>query len=226
MVATVVTPFSWCGKTITEQPVGTLLIDAVTIRNPLTREVRNYDCDQYYLTKNLLEFPDHQLLLEYRVHDTTVYWRYTLKNRDPDNHSQWELSVLSPTYYTNNDIKTKPITGRDEYVSKQNEPAWYDAAIANLPEPAICVRRQILTNHVPAITYLTINDVCSLLSISRRTLERMRDHANSTPFPAPDLWIGRSPRWDRDLLIDKLKIVGKELCNYAENRAVDETASR
>ncbi len=86
--------------------------------------------------------------------------------------------------------------------------------------------------------YLTIDDVCEMLSISRRTLERMRvlsayellqsiqqrnpitsdlndtDIKNETErlsFPEPDLFIGKSPRWEQDKLISWLQINGKKL---------------
>lgn len=90
--------------------------------------------------------------------------------------------------------------------------------------------------------YLTIDDVCDMLSISRRTLERMRPdtmsgalanlqsgRANKLPvnsfdilrridaqgkkmsFPEPDLYIGKSPRWERDKLIAWLEENGRYL---------------
>ncbi|BCV58476.1 hypothetical protein NM528_09490 [Shewanella algae] len=90
--------------------------------------------------------------------------------------------------------------------------------------------------------YLTIDDVCDMLSISRRTLERMRpdtmssvlanlpsDRVNrfaSKPsniiekintqgkkmsFPEPDLYIGKSPRWERDKLVAWLEENGRYL---------------
>jgi hypothetical protein len=37
------------------------------------------------------------------------------------------------------------------------------------------------------------------LGMSRRTLERLRA---SGRFPAPDFWIGRSPRWKRETLVN------------------------
>ncbi len=82
--------------------------------------------------------------------------------------------------------------------------------------------------------YITINDVCEMLSISRRTLERIRGIKNvlnssslnirktnhldllslgeeSLIFPEPDLFIGRSPRWERDKLISWLQENGSRL---------------
>ncbi len=80
--------------------------------------------------------------------------------------------------------------------------------------------------------YLTIDDVCEMLSISRRTLERMRSesliidnsyiedtifdgrrhhlqrHFGRAAFPSPDLFIGRSPRWEQDRLIAWLEQYG------------------
>lgn len=77
--------------------------------------------------------------------------------------------------------------------------------------------------------YLTIDDVCEMLSISRRTLERMRSetliiderdveftlrHHNlrasfgRVAFPEPDLFIGRSPRWEQNRLITWLENYG------------------
>ncbi|APP04884.1 hypothetical protein BG259_05790 [Vibrio harveyi] len=76
--------------------------------------------------------------------------------------------------------------------------------------------------------YLTIDDVCEMLSISRRTLERMRsetlvvDERNveftlrthplrafgRVAFPEPDLFIGRSPRWEQERLITWLENYG------------------
>lgn len=77
--------------------------------------------------------------------------------------------------------------------------------------------------------YLTIDDVCEMLSISRRTLERMRSPSSKifrntiscdnsfdiwsnkgvrveqsqgrAFFPEPDFYIGNSPRWERDSLV-------------------------
>ncbi len=87
--------------------------------------------------------------------------------------------------------------------------------------------------------FLTIDDVCKMLSISRRTLERMRvsslqkrlksssvvpdirDSVEDTeyasrdgqriPFPEPDLYIGKSPRWEMDKLLVWLKKNGGQL---------------
>lgn len=86
--------------------------------------------------------------------------------------------------------------------------------------------------------YITIDDICEMLSISRRTLERMRsarsveDHVNDLinskfnkkklgillsfeneplEFPEPDLYIGRSPRWEQDKLISWLQENGNRL---------------
>ena len=88
--------------------------------------------------------------------------------------------------------------------------------------------------------FLTIEDVCEMLSISRRTLERMRvgrsatisDLVNSRgagspsalfdrtnrnisgerlPFPEPDIYLGKSPRWDRDKLLKWLEENGDRL---------------
>ncbi|MEZ8256535.1 helix-turn-helix domain-containing protein [Vibrio cyclitrophicus] len=90
--------------------------------------------------------------------------------------------------------------------------------------------------------YLTIDDVCDMFSISRRTLERMRPDTRSGAlaklpptlanrfsvdpsdilertnpqgkkmnFPEPDLYIGKSPRWDRDKLIAWLEENGRYL---------------
>jgi hypothetical protein len=93
--------------------------------------------------------------------------------------------------------------------------------------------------------FLTIEDVCEMLSISRRTLERMRAGSASSiqemlesknlgsssiidahefsaelrsgrqwgriPFPEPDLYIGKSPRWERDKLLSWLEINGNRL---------------
>lgn len=90
--------------------------------------------------------------------------------------------------------------------------------------------------------YLTIDDVCDMLSISRRTLERMRpdtmsgvlanlpsDRVNrfaskssnkfekintqgkKMSFPEPDLYIGKSPRWELDKLIAWLEENGRYL---------------
>lgn len=77
--------------------------------------------------------------------------------------------------------------------------------------------------------YLTIDEMCEMLSISRRTLERMRSHADKPRngittesfiertekmpklfggasedrirFPDPDFYIGKSPRWEMDKLL-------------------------
>lgn len=91
--------------------------------------------------------------------------------------------------------------------------------------------------------YLTIDNVCEMLNISRRTLERMRQrdplqgaksfkksHGMTTrvmtnsnianlesflseplPFPEPDLYIGRSPRWEQEKLIKWLQENGARL---------------
>ncbi len=96
--------------------------------------------------------------------------------------------------------------------------------------------------------YLTIEDVCEMLSISRRTLERMRakpidlasmieelkrdgvreyaDHLTSleykedqkkiesgekVPFPEPEFYMGKSPRWEQGKLIEWLKENGNKL---------------
>jgi len=87
--------------------------------------------------------------------------------------------------------------------------------------------------------YLTIDAVCEMLSISRRTLERLRqpkkkvsskissmcninklapDLSNFSvllygpvEFPKPDLFIGRSPRWEHDKLIKWLQENGSRL---------------
>lgn len=90
------------------------------------------------------------------------------------------------------------------------------------------------------VKYLTIDDVCEMLSISRRTLERMRLDTGSgaltnvlegrrltsssfnianrssvtgkkTSFPEPDLYIGKSPRWEQDKLISWLEENGRYL---------------
>jgi predicted DNA-binding transcriptional regulator AlpA len=47
---------------------------------------------------------------------------------------------------------------------------------------------------------LTINSICSLLKISRVTLERWRKDAPTNPvgqtiFPEPDLYVGGMARW-------------------------------
>lgn len=104
-----------------------------------------------------------------------------------------------------------------------------------------CVSDAILGDEV-FVKYLTIDDVCDMLSISRRTLERMRpdtmsgvlanlasDRTNrftgnpsdklerintqgkKMSFPEPDLYIGKSPRWDRDKLIAWLEENGRYL---------------
>lgn len=44
---------------------------------------------------------------------------------------------------------------------------------------------------------LRINEVCSYLSISRRTLQRLRSNGD---FPAPDVLIGKGPRWKEDTI--------------------------
>lgn len=49
--------------------------------------------------------------------------------------------------------------------------------------------------------YIGIVGVCELLSIDRRTLERMRKHN----FPTPNFWIGKSPRWEEGELVEQLK---------------------
>jgi hypothetical protein len=81
--------------------------------------------------------------------------------------------------------------------------------------------------------YLTIDAVCEMLSISRRTLERLRrpkenpkksskfmpqERPNistilygTATFPEPDLYIGRSPRWEHDKLIKWLQENGSRL---------------
>lgn len=84
--------------------------------------------------------------------------------------------------------------------------------------------------------YLKIDDVCKMLSISRRTFERMRANGkdqeenpmfnmttrnddltklfgNILPlkFPQPDLFIGRSPRWEEKRLIEWLEKNGSRL---------------
>ena len=85
--------------------------------------------------------------------------------------------------------------------------------------------------------YIRIEDICEMLSISRRTLERMRakedplesilsKHSSHTinqntsnlinnlrnrSFPKPDFFIGKSPRWEQDGLISWLKEYGKNL---------------
>lgn len=89
------------------------------------------------------------------------------------------------------------------------------------------------------VKFLTIDDVCEMLSISRRTLERMRSpssksirelmepggitssieldilHKDSKRkrvyFPDPDLNIGNSPRWERDKLLAWLEKNGSHL---------------
>lgn len=88
--------------------------------------------------------------------------------------------------------------------------------------------------------FLTIDDVCEMLSISRRTLERMRSPSSKSVrelmegdrmmsavslldiqhkdskrermfFPDPDLNIGNSPRWERDKLLAWLEENGSRL---------------
>jgi len=89
--------------------------------------------------------------------------------------------------------------------------------------------------------FLTIDDVCEMLSISRRTLERMRSPSSKSIselvktndvqsvvldtvdslhkrskrerifFPDPDLNIGNSPRWERDKLLVWLEKNGSNL---------------
>lgn len=84
--------------------------------------------------------------------------------------------------------------------------------------------------------YLTIDEVCEMLSISRRTLERMRSPQSKSIqeimnqsltihglevlsprskdrlyFPEPDLYIGKSPRWEMDKLISWLSENGHRL---------------
>lgn len=79
--------------------------------------------------------------------------------------------------------------------------------------------------------FLTIEDVCEMLSISRRTLERMRSSRfeskidiqtsnldgiarplkKRVQFPEPDLYIGNSPRWEKDKLLKWLMENGKNL---------------
>ena len=83
------------------------------------------------------------------------------------------------------------------------------------------------------VKYLTIDDICEMLSISRRTLERMRDtrklarpspmrvfndldsllgnNLESVNFPEPDLFIGRSPRWEQEKLVAWLQKNGSRL---------------
>lgn len=48
--------------------------------------------------------------------------------------------------------------------------------------------------------YLKIEDICESLSVSRRTLERLREGN----FPEPDFYIGKSPRWEEGKLNSKL----------------------
>ncbi|EPW7037831.1 helix-turn-helix domain-containing protein [Vibrio parahaemolyticus] len=93
--------------------------------------------------------------------------------------------------------------------------------------------------------YLTIDEVCEMLSISRRTLERMRspdskilfgaaarnaliakaistratssidilenDSRDKLYFPEPDLYIGKSPRWEMNALVSWLSENGHRL---------------
>lgn len=49
--------------------------------------------------------------------------------------------------------------------------------------------------------YLTVEGVCELLSISRRTLERLRKEEK---FPEPDFYLGKHPRWEINRLVAEL----------------------
>jgi hypothetical protein len=66
--------------------------------------------------------------------------------------------------------------------------------------------------------YLTLSDIYRLLSVSRRTLEKMRyspehpdyvplrdSRGNITAVPLPDFKLGGSPRWEREKFINWLK---------------------
>ncbi len=92
--------------------------------------------------------------------------------------------------------------------------------------------------------YLTIDEVCEMLSVSRRTLERMRSPSSKSLqgaaarnaaveiamesfvrsrafedggvtgklyFPEPDLYIGKSPRWEMNALVSWLSENGHRL---------------
>ncbi|MNE58506.1 Helix-turn-helix domain protein [compost metagenome] len=83
--------------------------------------------------------------------------------------------------------------------------------------------------------YLTIDEVCEMLSVSRRTLERMRSPTSKSLqelmsetsfidvdrfrpyskervyFPEPDFYIGKSPRWEMDKLLSWLSENGHRL---------------
>jgi hypothetical protein len=48
---------------------------------------------------------------------------------------------------------------------------------------------------------LDIGEICKRLKISRSTLERVRETPSNPKkktiqFPEPDLWFGKSPRWE------------------------------
>jgi excisionase family DNA binding protein len=47
------------------------------------------------------------------------------------------------------------------------------------------------------LTY-RLDEVAKLLGVSRRTIERERAAGR---FPKPDLWIGRTPLWRRETLV-------------------------
>jgi predicted DNA-binding transcriptional regulator AlpA len=49
-----------------------------------------------------------------------------------------------------------------------------------------------MLNTTPPEQFFTVTDIVTMLSISRRTLERMR---SSGEFPPPTFIMGRYPRW-------------------------------
>ena len=54
----------------------------------------------------------------------------------------------------------------------------------------------------PVVKYMSINDIASLLSISKRTLERVLEHDER--FPKPCVTIGKKMKWKESKIIDFL----------------------
>ncbi len=64
--------------------------------------------------------------------------------------------------------------------------------------------------------YISTSEVCEMLGIGRRSLERYRlpngeGDADREPFPEPALHIKSSPRWEETELIEQLKTMGHKL---------------
>lgn len=54
----------------------------------------------------------------------------------------------------------------------------------------------------PVIKYMSINDIASLLSISKRTFERVLEHDER--FPKPCITISKKMKWKESKIIDFL----------------------